>query len=167
MTAKKTSFKPKPTPPPSDVVGEALAAALGAMIGVVETMALSGVAQGVAGAQGTVGGTAVEAGQSSQNTQTGASHKNDVSVPEITESYNLSGLNDNSAFGKINVRTFDITSAILNGMLAGHVANMNQQQANVTTHADEEFSARKRATEMGLITLGDATEEAADDTDRA
>jgi hypothetical protein len=68
---------------------------------------------------------------------------------------------------RVNGRTFDITSAIVNGMLAGHVNNMNQSQANVVTHADEEFSARKRATEMGLITLGDATEEAADDTDRA
>jgi hypothetical protein len=168
---KKTVTKPAPKPPvennPSDVVTNALADALAAIIGVVETMALSGAVQGTSGAQGTVGGTAVEAGKSSQSTQTADAHKNDIGGPEAAESYITAGLNSDSYMNRVNARTFDVTSALVNGMTAGHIANINQQQVNVTTHADEEFSARKRATEMGLITLGDATEEAADDTDRA
>jgi hypothetical protein len=168
MTAvKKIITKPSKPAEPSDVVTNALADALAAIIGVVETMAIAGAGQGTVGAQGTVGGTAVEAGKSAQSTQTGDAHKNDIGGPEAAESYITAGLNNDSYMNRVNGRTFDFTSAILNGMLAGHVSNMNQQGNNVTTHADEEFSARKRATEMGLITLGDATEEAADDTDRA
>jgi hypothetical protein len=161
MTVQKKPAT-KPTKP-ADPVTDAIAGALARMIGIVETIALAGAGSGAA--QGTTG--AVGSTQGSSQQHTGASHKNDVSAPEITESYNLSGLNDNSYIGKVNARTFDITSAVLNTAMMGHVNSMNQQQSNVTTHADEEFSARKRATEMGLITLGDATEEAADDTDRA
>jgi hypothetical protein len=168
MTAvKKTLTKPSKPSEPSDVVTTALAEALAAIIGVVETMAIAGAGQGTVGAQGTVGGTAVEAGKSSQSTQTADAHKNDIGGPEAAESYITAGLNNDSYMNRVNARTFDLTSAVLNGMLAGHVNSMNQTGANTTIHADEEFSARKRATEIGLVTVGDAVEEAADDTDRA
>jgi len=170
MTApKKTPAKPTPNPTPEDIVSQAWQEAMAAMIGIAGAVAeaVSAGGQAVAGAQGTVGGTAVEAGAASQATQTTAGHKNDISVPEALEGYVASHAQDVAYMGKVNARTFDIMSGLAATMAAGHINSRNQQQSNVTTHADEEFSARKRATEFGLIPLGDAAEESADDTDRA
>jgi hypothetical protein len=168
MAVTKKTRPSKPAAPAQDIVSQAWQEAMAGVIGLVGviTEAVGSSAQSTSGAQGTTGGTSVEAGQASQATQTTAGHKNDVNAPEATEAYVTSNVQDVAYMGKVNARTFDITSAIATGMLAGHTVNMNQQQANVTTHADEEFSARKRATEFGLIPLGDAAEESADDTDR-
>ena len=136
------------------------------LMAAVEVGVVAGTAAGeaVGGAQGAVGGVSAQQGSSQQHT--GASHKNDVGVPEFTESYNLSGQNDNAHIGKVNARTFDMVSGALTLAMLGSGANMYQQQINQTTHADEEFSARKRATVISLVTVGDAVEEGADDTDK-
>ena len=148
----------------------------------VVTVATAGQATGgaAAGVAGQVSGGSSEtvAGSGSQQTHTGTSHKNDVSVPELAESSNLfmhnnmvstnASMNSDLALAsKINVRTFDIVSGALSFATLGSGANMYQQQTIQTTHADEEYSARKRATEISLVTVGDAVEEGADDTDRA
>ena len=136
----------------------------------VGVVAAASGGQATGGAESVVGGQAAEGGvsaqQGSSQQHTGASHKNDVSAPEITESYNLSGLNDNAHLGKVNARTFDMVSGALSLAMLGSGANMYQQQINETTHADEEFSARKRATVISLVTVGDAVEEGADDSDK-
>jgi hypothetical protein len=134
-------------------VGVVAAVSTGQATGGAAGQAVGGAAEGVQGGSG-------------QNVQTGFSHKNDVSVPELTESYNLSMLSDTAYINKVNARTFDIVSGALNLAMLGSGANLHQQQANVTGHADEEFSARKRATVISLVTVGDAVEEGADDSDR-
>jgi hypothetical protein len=135
----------------------------------VGVVAAIGVGQASGGAAGEAVGGAAEGvqGGSGQNVQTGFSHKNDESAPEVIEAFNVAQLADIAHMSKVNSRTFDVISSALNFAVLGSGANLHQQQANVTTHADEEFSARKRATEIGLVTVGDAVEEAADDTDRA
>lgn len=146
-----------------------------AIVSVVEAVggaagAVVGANQQTAGAQGTTGGQSSEGGvsaqQGSSQQHTGASHKNDVSAPELVESYNVSGLQDIAQMGKTNAKLYDITATALGLGALGSGANMFQQQLNMTGHADEEYSARKRATVISLVTVGDAVEEGADDTDK-
>jgi hypothetical protein len=80
----------------------------------------AGTAQATTGAQGTGGGTAVEAGQSSQATQTTAGHKNDVSVPEAMESLNIHAVKDAVLVNKAlvaqaqsNSKLYDVTATAL------------------------------------------------------
>ena len=148
---------------------EKLQAKLIEILDAVGVAAVSVTGQAGSGAVGQVTGGANEtvAGSGSQQTHTGASHKNDVSAPELTESYNVSMLQDIAHMGKVNARSFDVFSTALGFAALGSGANLHQQEANVTGHADEEYSARKRATEISLVTVGDAVEEAANDTDRA
>jgi hypothetical protein len=101
-------------------IEEAMSKAIMKVIGAVADGAASGAVQASAGAQGTVGGTVVEAGQSSQSTVTGASHKNDVSVPEAMESLNLHALKDANLVNKSlvgqaqsNAKLYDITATAL------------------------------------------------------
>lgn len=128
--------------------------------------AAAGATQTVAGTQGTAGGVAVGAGQSSQNTQTGASHKNDVSAPEVIESLNTATLADIAHMSKVNARTFDIASTALSLAALTASTNAGAQQGNATTQQNEEYSTRKKAGTLDFVVLGDAAEEAADDTDR-
>ena len=138
------------------------------ILAAVETGVVTGVAVGQAtgGAAGQTAGGAVEATQGSSQQHTGASHKNDVSAPELTESYNVSMLQDVAHMSKVNARTFDAVSSAITMLALGSVGDMHQQMMNETGHADEEFSARKRATVISLVTVGDAVEEGADDSDR-
>ncbi len=101
-------------------IEEAMTAAIMKVIGAVADGAASGSVQASSGAQGTVGGAAVEAGQSSQTTVTGASHKNDVSVPEAIESMNLHALKDLNLVNKAlvgqaqsNAKLYDVTATAL------------------------------------------------------
>ena len=174
MATRKPPSKPtKPAPAPEDPVSKRISEALISMIAAAESgfVAAATAAQATGGAESVVGGQAAEGGvsaqQGSSQQHTGASHKNDTSVPEAMEGYNLSGVNDNAHIGRVNARSFDAYSATLNTAFMGHVNSINQQSANTTIHADEEYSARKRATELSLGYLGDAVEETADDTARA
>ena len=132
--------------------------------------AVVGANQQTAGAQSSVGGQASEGGvsaqQGSSQQHTGASHKNDVSAPELTESYNISQLQDIAAMGKTNSKLYDITATALGLGALGSGANMFQQQINMTGHADEEFSTRKRANTISLVTVADATKEGTDNTNK-
>jgi len=139
-----------------DVV-QAVAGAAGASVG---------VNQQTAGALGGIGGNVVEAGQGSQSTVTEAQAKVDVSGPELIESYNVSMLQDIAQMGKSNAKLYDAGATAISLATLGSGANMYQQQINQTGHADEEFSARKRATVISLVTVGDAVEEGADDSDK-
>ena len=65
-----------------------------------------------------------------------------------------------------NARLYDTSATAIGLATLGAGANMFQQQINLTGHADEEFSARKRATVISLVTVGDAVEEGADDSDK-
>ena len=143
-----------------DVV-QAVAGAAGATVGTNQQTAGS---QGVVGGQAAEGGVSAQQGSSQQHT--GASHKNDVSAPELVESYNIAQLQDVAAMGKTNAKLYDVGATALGLATLGAGANMYQQQINQTGHADEESSARKRATVISLFTVGDAVEEGADDSDR-
>jgi hypothetical protein len=103
-------------------IEQALSDAIVKVIAAVATSAGAGAgtAQATTGAQGTGGGTAVEAGQSSQATQTTAGHKNDVSVPEAIESLNLHALKDAVIANKAlvaqqnsNAKLYDVTATAL------------------------------------------------------
>jgi len=156
----------------ADVIGEAFSKAIVDVIQAVAGSAgsVAGTNQQTAGAQGTVGGQAAEGGvsaqQGSSQQHTGASHKNDVSAPELTESYNISLLQDIAQMSKTNARLYETSATAIGLATLGAGANMFQQQINLTGHADEEFSARKRATVISLVTVGDAVEEGANDSDR-
>lgn len=152
----------------SDQISDAFAKAI---VSVVEAVggaagAVVGSNQQTAGTQSTAGGAAVEAGQSSQSTQTTAGHKNDVSAPELTESYNVSLLQDIAQMGKTNAKLYDITATALGLGALGSGANMFQAQINLTGHADEEYSTRKRANSIALVTVADATKEGTDNTNK-
>lgn len=80
----------------------------------------SGTVQTSSGSQGTGGGSVVEAGQSSQATQTSSEHMNDVSVPEAMESLNLHALKDANLVNKAlvgqsqsNAKLYDVTATAL------------------------------------------------------
>ena len=103
-------------------IEKALSDAIVKVIGAVADSAgaASGSAQATTGAQGTTGGASTEAGQSSQTTQSGAAHKNDVSVPELTESLNLHALKDAVLVNKAlvgqsqsNAKLYDVTATAL------------------------------------------------------
>lgn len=132
--------------------------------------AVVGANQQTAGAQATTGGQSSEGGvsaqQGSSQQHTGASHKNDVSAPELTESYNISQLQDIAQIGKTNAKLYDITATALGLASLGSGANMFQQQINMTGHADEEYSTRKRANSIALVTVADATKEGTDNDNK-
>ena len=101
-------------------IEDAMTKAIMQVIGAVADGAASGSVQATSGAQGTVGGTSVEAGQSSQSTQTGASHKNDVSAPEAIESLNIHAVKDAVLANKVlvgqaqsNGKLYDVTATAL------------------------------------------------------
>lgn len=101
-------------------IEKAITEAIVKVIGAVGNSAGAGATQASTGAQGTVGGTVTEAGQSSQSTQTGAAHKNDVSVPEGMESLNLHAVKDASLTNKAlvsqaqsNAKLYDVTATSL------------------------------------------------------
>jgi hypothetical protein len=149
----------------TDVIAEAFSKAIVDVIQAVAGSAGSvvGANQQTAGAEGATGGVSAQQGSSQQHT--GASHKNDVSAPELIESYNLSMQNDIAQMSKSNAKLYDVSATAIGLATLGAGSNMFQQQVNLTGHADEEFSARKRATVISLVTVGDAVEEGADDTD--
>lgn len=124
----------------------------------VGALAASGVAQATAGATG------VTAGQSSQSTQTGAAHKNDISVPELMEAAMGSLAQDMAHMGKVNARTFDIGSVALSLGTLTAGANAGAQMGNVTTQQNEEYSRRKDAGVVRLVALTDLGKEVADDS---
>jgi hypothetical protein len=146
-----------------------------AIVGIVEVVggaagAVVGANQQTAGGQSSVGGQASEGGvsaqQGSSQQHTGASHKNDVSAPELTESYNIGMLQDIAQMSKSNAKIYDITATALGLAALGSGANLFQQQVNLTGHADEEFSTRKRANTISLVTVADATKEGTDNTNK-
>lgn len=132
------------------------------MLGLIEAV---GVIAATAVGQATAGATGVTAGQSSQTTQTGAAHKNDISVPELMEASMGSLAQDMAHMGKVNARTFDIASAALslNALNAG--ANNGAQMGNVTTQQNEEYSRRKDSGVVRLVALTDLGKEVADDSE--
>ena len=152
----------------SDAFSKAIVDVIQAVAG--SAGAVVGTNQQTAGSQGAVGGQASEGGvsaqQGSSQQHTGASHKNDVSAPELIESYNLSMQNDIAQMSKSNAKLYDVSATAIGLATLGAGSNMFQQQINLTGHADEEFSARKRATVISLVTVGDAVEEGADDSDK-
>lgn len=156
----------------NDQISEAFAKAVVEVVQAVAGAAGStvGANQQTAGAQSSVGGQSSEGGvsaqQGSSQQHTGASHKNDVSAPELTESYNVSMLQDIAHIGKVNARTFDLTSGALSLAMFGAGANAYQQQVNQTGHADEEYSSRKSASTIRLVTVADATKEGTDNTNK-
>jgi hypothetical protein len=136
----------------------------GAVVEVFEAVAgAAGAAAGqtTTGAQSSTGGVSAQQGSAQQHT--GASHKNDVSCPELIESYNVSMLQDIAHNGKVNARTFDIVSGALSlGTLAA-ATSFGSQMGNVTTQQNEEYSNRKKTGVLDFVVIGDAAEESADD----
>lgn len=130
----------------------------------LELIEAVGVIAATAVGQATAGATGVTAGQSSQNTQTGAAHKNDISVPELMEAAMGSLAQDMAHMGKTSARTFDIASAALslNALNAG--ANNGAQMGNVTTQQNEEYSRRKDSGVVRLVALTDLGKEVGDDS---
>jgi hypothetical protein len=130
----------------------------------VKLIAQVGALADVAVSQATAGATGVSAGQSSQTTQTGAAHKNDISVPELMEASMGSLAEDIAHMGKVNARTFDLGS--LAGSFAAFTAGSNAgaQMGNVTTQQNEEYSRRKDAGTVRLVALTDLGKEVADDS---
>lgn len=139
--AKKVTIEVNP-------IEEAMTQAIMKVIGAVADGAASGAVQATAGAQSTVGGAAAEAGQSAQTTQTGAAHKNDVSVPEITESLNLHALKDTNIANKMlvdaygarlgsNNKLYDTTATALGLAALGATHNMTLQQQMASDHRDQ------------------------------
>jgi hypothetical protein len=131
-------------------IEKAMTDAIEKVIGAVAAGAASAteVAQTTAGAQGTAGGTAVDAGQSSQSTQTGAAHKNDVSAPEVIESFNVHALKDLGIANKAlvaqyiaetasNSKLYDITATALGLATLGATHNMTLQQQMASDHRDQ------------------------------
>jgi len=115
--------------------------------------------------QSTAGATGVTAGQSSQSTQTGAAHKNDISVPELMEAAMGSLAQDLGQMGKVNARTFDIGSVALSLGTLNAGANTGAQMGNVTTQQNEEYTRRKDAGVVRLVALTDLGKEVADDSE--
>ena len=156
----------------TDRISEAFAKAIVDVVQAVAGAAGSvvGTNQQTAGAQGTTGGQASEGGvsaqQGSSQQHTGASHKNDVSAPELTESYNVSMLQDIAQMGKSNAKLYDVSATAIGLATLGSGANMYQQQINQTGHADEEYSSRKSASTIRLVTVADATKEGTDNTNK-
>jgi hypothetical protein len=131
-------------------IEKAMTDAIEKVIGAVAAgaAAASQVAQSTSGAQGTAGGTAVDAGQSSQTTQTGAAHKNDVSAPEVIESFNVHALKDLGIANKVlvtefaarqatNSKLYDITATALGLATLGTTHNMTLQQQQASDHRDQ------------------------------
>jgi hypothetical protein len=131
-------------------IEKAMTDAIEKVIGAVAAGAASAteVAQTTGGAQGTAGGTAVDAGQSSQTTQTGAAHKNDVSAPEVIESFNVHALKDLGIANKAlvaqyiaetasNSKLYDITATALGLATLGATHNMTLQQQMASDHRDQ------------------------------
>ena len=129
-------------------VEKAMTDAIMKVIGAVADGAAAGAVQASAGAQGTVGGTAVEAGQSSQTTQTGAAHKNDVSAPEAIESLNIHVVKDAVLANKTivaqfeareatNSKLYDVTATALGLATLGTTHNMTLQQQMASDHRDQ------------------------------
>ena len=152
-------------------IDEINAAFTSAVVKVMEAVAgsagsASGSTQQTAGAQGSVGGNAVEAGQGSQLTSADAQQKTDIGGPESTESYNVSQLQDIAAMAKSNAKLYDVSATALGLASLASGANMYQQQVNQTGHADEEYSSRKAATTIRLVTVADATKEGTDNTNK-
>ena len=139
MTEKKVIVNP---------IEKAMSDAIMKVIGAVADGAAAGAVQATAGAQGTSGGTAVEAGQSSQNTQTGAAHKNDVSAPEVIESVNLHIVKDLAIANKMTVdsygarigsnnKLYDATATAIALATLGATHNMTLQQQMASDHRDQ------------------------------
>jgi len=135
MTVEKKIFDP---------VSDAIADAVVAIVAAVGNAAGASVGQATSGAQGTVGGAATEAGQSSQSTVSSAQHKNDVSVPEAMESMNLHALKDVNLVNKAlvgqaqsNAKLYDVTATALGlaVLTATHHNGLQQQMAS--DHRDQ------------------------------
>ena len=127
-----------------DPVQKAIADAVVAIVAAVGNAAGASVGQSTAGAQGSVGGAATEAGQSSQSTVSSAQHKNDVSVPEAMESMNLHALKDVNLVNKAlvgqaqsNAKLYDVTATALGlaVLTATHHNGLQQQMAS--DHRDQ------------------------------
>ena len=122
-----------------DPVSDAIAEAVVAIVAAVGQAAGTSVGQATAGAQGTVGGAATEAGQSSQSTVSSAQHKNDVSVPEAMESMNLHALKDVNLVNKalVGQAQSNVTATALGlaVLTATHHNGLQQQMAS--DHRDQ------------------------------
>ena len=127
-----------------DPVNDAISEAVIAIVAAVGNAAGASVGQATAGAQGTVGGAATEAGQSSQATVSSSQHKNDVSVPEAMESMNLHALKDVNLVNKAlvgqaqsNAKLYDVTASALGlaVLTATHHNGLQQQMAS--DHRDQ------------------------------
>jgi len=147
-----------------DPVSDAIAEAVIAIVAAVGSAAGTSAGQATAGAQGTVGGAATEAGQSSQATVSSAQHKNDVSVPELTESLNLHALKDAVLVNKAlvgqaqsNAKLYDVTATALGlaVLTATHHNGLQQQMAS--DHRDQNHDRQINLNETDIAaaaTLG-------------
>jgi hypothetical protein len=123
--------------------------------------AATGAGQSTAGAESATGGVSAQQGSSQQHT--GASHKNDVSAPELIESYNTSMLQDVAHMSKVNARTHDVVSGALSLGTLMAATCAGAQMGNVTTQQNEEYSNRKKTGVLDFVVVGDAAEESAKD----
>lgn len=127
-----------------DPVSDAIADAVIAIVAAVGQAAGASAGQATAGAQGTVGGAASEAGLSSQGVSGEVNNKFDVSVPEAMESMNLHALKDVNLVNKAlvgqaqsNAKLYDVTATALGlaVLTATHHNGLQQQMAS--DHRDQ------------------------------
>jgi len=131
-------------------IEKAMTAAIEKVIGAVAAGAASAAqtAQATSGAQSTVGGSAGEAGLSSQGAAADIQNKVDVSAAEVIESLNIHSLKDAAlanksvvtefaAKGATNSKLYDITATALGLATLGCTHNMTLQQQMASDHRDQ------------------------------
>jgi hypothetical protein len=139
MTDKKVVVNP---------IEKAMSDAIMKVIGAVADGAAAGAVQATAGAQGTVGGAAGEAGLSTQGVSGEINNKIDVSAPEVIESVNLHIVKDLPVANKMlvdsygarlgsNNKLYDVTAVALGLATLGTTHNMTLQQQMASDHRDQ------------------------------
>jgi hypothetical protein len=139
MTDKKVVVNP---------IEKAMSDAIMKVIGAVADGAAAGAVQATAGAQGTVGGAASEAGLSSQGVSGEVNNKIDVSAPEVIESVNLHIVKDLAVANKMlvdsygariasNNKLYDATATAIALSTLGTTHNMTLQQQMASDHRDQ------------------------------
>jgi len=129
-------------------IEKAMTEAIMKVIGAVASGAAAGTTQATAGAQGTVGGAAAEAGLSSQGVSSDVQAKVDVSAAEVIESLNVHALKDTSIANKMlvdsygarlgsNAKLYDATATAIALATLGTTHNMTLQQQMASDHRDQ------------------------------
>jgi len=145
-------------------IEKAMTDAIMKVIGAVADGAASGAVQATAGAQGTVGGAAAEAGLSSQGVSSEVNNKIDVSAPEVIESVNLHIVKDLAIANKIlvdsygarvgsNNKLYDATATAIALATLGTTHNMTLQQQMASDHRDQNHDRQINVNETDALSV--------------